>query len=69
MPEPPVIHLHKWSGPQYLDSIEIGTAGKGGSMKVYFDANDVPGSKKRVDAAVEVRKYAQEAIAKATSGA
>lgn len=69
MTEEPVIHLHKWSGPQYLDSIEIGTAGKGGSMKVYFDANDTKDAERRIDNAVAMRKYAQEAIARATSGA
>jgi hypothetical protein len=40
-------------------SIEIGTPSKGGALKVYFDPENLEDAKKRVDAAAEVRKYAQ----------
>lgn len=51
------IHENKESRP---DSIEIGTAGKGGVMKVYFNAN-MPTEEihRLIDAAAEARQYAQ----------
>ena len=41
------------------DRFEIGTAGKGGAIKVSGDFNDMETFKKRIDNAVELRKYAQ----------
>lgn len=40
------------------DSLNIGSASKGGAIKVYFDSLDVDDAKKRIDNAVEIRKYA-----------
>jgi len=34
---------------EYPDSIEIGTPGKGGNIKVYFDASDLSGAQKRIE--------------------
>ena len=41
------------------DSIEIGTPSKGGAIKVYGNFNDADAFKKKIDAAVLVRNYAQ----------
>ena len=38
-------------------SVEVGTPGKDGCVKVYFDADDPTEAKKKVDAALEVRAY------------
>lgn len=42
---------------EYPDSIEIGTPGKGGNIKVYFDANDLTGAQKRIENAVSARQH------------
>ena len=57
-----IIHLHKQDGPVLQDSIEIGTPGKGGAIKVYFNAGDVTDAKARVLNAMEVRKFTREQI-------
>jgi len=48
-------HVHEQSSP---DSLEIGTPGKGGALKVYGNFNNVEDFKKKINNAVEVRKYA-----------
>lgn len=40
------------------DSIEIGTPGKGGTVKIYGNFADPEGFKRKVDAAADVREYA-----------
>jgi len=45
------------------DSIEIGTPSKGGAIKVYGNFADVEAFKKKIDAAAEVKKYANAKIA------
>lgn len=45
------------------DSIEIGTPSKGGAIKIYGDFADKETFKKKIDAAKEVREYAQANIA------
>jgi hypothetical protein len=42
------------------DYIEIGTPGKGGSLKIYFDAGDLEGAKVRVMNAMKVRDLANQ---------
>lgn len=42
---------------EYPDSIELGRLGKGGIIKVYFNADDINGTKFRIDNAVEARSY------------
>lgn len=49
---------------EYPDSIEIGTPGKGGNIKVYFDANDLAGAQKRIANAVHARQHFLEELAK-----
>ncbi len=45
------------------DKLEIGTAGKGGSIRVSGDFNKPEEFKKKIDNAIEVRKYANSKIA------
>ncbi|PKG31785.1 hypothetical protein [Methanoregula sp.] len=42
---------------EYPDSIEIGKLGKGGSCKVYIDATDLTGAKRKIDNLVEARSH------------
>jgi hypothetical protein len=41
------------------DSLEIGTAGKGGAIKVYGNFFEDVAFKQKIEKAIEVRKYAQ----------
>lgn len=41
------------------DSIEIGTPGKGGAVKIYGDFNDKAAFEAKIKNAAEIRKYAQ----------
>lgn len=47
------IIVHK---TEHSDSITIGTPGKGGEIKVYFNASDLSEAEKRIDNAVQVRQ-------------
>jgi len=49
------------------DSLEIGTTGKGGKVKVYGDFRKKEEFKSRVDNAIECMLYAQEQITKKSS--
>ncbi len=42
---------------EYPDSIEIGKLGRGGIIKVYFDASDLSGAQTRINNAVEARSH------------
>ena len=44
------------------DSIEIGTPSKGGAIKIYGNFDDKEAFKKKIDAAKEVKKYAEANI-------
>jgi hypothetical protein len=44
------------------DSIEIGTAGKGGAVKIYGDFSKPEDFKAKITNAAEVRKFAQANI-------
>jgi len=44
------------------DSITFGTPGKGGEVKVYFDASKPEEAKKLLENAIELRKYAGDKI-------
>jgi hypothetical protein len=46
--------------PLYQDSIEIGTPGKGGAIKVYGDFGNPDDFQKRITDAVRLRKAAVE---------
>ena len=45
-------------GPAFQDSIEIGTTGKGGAIKVYGDFGQAGEFEKRIQEAVRLRKIA-----------
>ena len=44
------------------DSIEIGTPSKGGALKIYGNFSDEKAFKEKIDAAAEVKKYANAKI-------
>lgn len=51
------------SEDQRKDSVEIGTAGKGGALKVYFDAGcDAEEAKRRVDIAKAALDHARKVM-------
>ncbi len=52
-----VRHIHETKDAR-PDSIEIGSASKGGALKVYFNANDPAKACELVDHAIVVRSYA-----------
>ncbi len=45
------------------DSIDIGSASKGGKVKIYGDYSDVETFKKKIDGAKEVKDYANANLA------
>ena len=57
-----VEHIHRNEGPVYQDSIEIGTAAKGGGIKVYFDASNISDAEDRLNVALLLREKARKAI-------
>ncbi len=54
------IHVNRTENP---DSIEIGTPSKGGAIKVYGNFTEPDDFKKKIDNAIEVRKYFEAEIA------
>lgn len=46
----------------FQDSLEIGTPGKGGAIKIYGDFSDKEGFRKRIDSAMELREYASKKL-------
>jgi len=56
-----ISHLHR-TIDDCKDSIEIGTPGKGGAIKVYGDASDPEKFMRKIRNAVELRKRAQEML-------
>lgn len=48
------IVVHRTDFP---DSIEIGTPGRGGTIKVHFDAGDLPNAKQRIENSVAARAH------------
>ena len=56
-----IVVTHKEVG-KLTDSLEIGTAGKGGVIKVYGDFTDVEGFKAKIDNAVKLRAFANEKV-------
>jgi hypothetical protein len=49
-------------GSPFQDSIEIGTPGKGGALKIYGDFSDPAGFEDRIREAVRLRKKAADMI-------
>lgn len=59
MDAPHIIQLQRTENP---DQIEIGTPGKGGCIKIHGDFNNLDDFKRRIDAAIEARRYANTRI-------
>lgn len=60
-PEEQIIrHIHSQETPSYQDSISIGTPGRGGELKVYFNSSDMDGAIKRIDNAIELMKKTKQ---------
>lgn len=47
---------------EHQDSLEIGTPGKGGAVKIYGDFEDLAAFKAKIDAAKQAREYAQVSL-------
>ncbi len=50
----------------HVDSLEIGSASKGGVLKVYGNFEDPDAFRKKIDAALELRRYAHDRMAPET---
>jgi hypothetical protein len=53
------VHVTRQEGPQYSSSITIGTPGKGGEVKVYFDPGDPADAERRIYEAFRLREIAR----------
>ena len=63
MAENQVITVRKiLEGPAFQDSIEIGTLGKGGAVKIYGDFGDPAEFEARIQEAVRLRKMAGDLL-------
>jgi hypothetical protein len=51
---------HIQEGINYPDSIEIGTPGKGGTLKIFFDADKEEEAERRIRAGFALRTIAQQ---------
>lgn len=61
MTEPQLITVKKiLEGSPFQDSIEIGTPGKGGAIKIYGDFADTAGFEARIHEAVRLRKMTSD---------
>ena len=49
----PEVITHRTLHP---DSLTVGTPGKGGEIKVYFDSGDLSEAERRIDIAVQMRQ-------------
>jgi len=61
MPEDQLITVKKiLEGSPFQDSVEIGTPGKGGAIKIYGDFADPAGFEARIREAVRLRKMSSD---------
>lgn len=51
----------------YPDSLDVGSPSKGGNLHVFFDADDLSGTQKRIDNAVKAREYLLNRLAQGGS--
>lgn len=61
-------HITVQETPVFQDSIEIGTPGKGGSVKIYFDAGRPDDAERRIRKALELREMTREIVETGSSG-
>jgi len=54
------VHTNYQDGPQYSSSITIGTPGKGGEIKIYFDPADPADADRRIREAFRLRELARQ---------
>jgi len=52
-----ITHVHRDENPR-PDSIEIGSASKGGVIKIYFNADNLDKARELVDHALVIKSYA-----------
>ena len=57
-----IMHLHR-TIDDCKDSIEIGTPGKGGAIKVYGDASDPEKFIQKIENMLEIRRQAAQKLA------
>jgi len=63
MTDPQLITVKKiLEGSPFQDSIEIGTPGKGGAIKIYGDFADPAGFEARIREAVRLRRLASDLL-------
>lgn len=55
-------HITVQETPVYQDSIEIGTPGKGGVVKIYFDAGSPADAEQRIRTALLLREMTREIV-------
>ncbi|HNX17566.1 MAG TPA: hypothetical protein PKM50_04450 [Methanoregula sp.] len=48
---------------EWPDSLELGRTSRGGTLKIYFNASDLPEAQRRIDNAVRARDYLYEKLA------
>lgn len=53
------VHVHR-DEDRNTDSIEIGTPGKGGVLKIYVNTDDPEAAVRRIEAGFSLRQYAQD---------
>lgn len=53
------VHTSRQEGPQYSSSLTIGTPGKGGEVKIYFDPADTADAERRIYEAFRLRDIAR----------
>ena len=56
------------SEPTYQDSLEIGTPGKGGAVKIYCNFSNIEETNTRIKNALDSRDYARGEIATRAGG-
>jgi hypothetical protein len=54
------VHTSRQEEPQYSSSITIGTPGKGGEVKIYFDPADSVDAERRIREAFRLREMARQ---------
>ena len=57
-----ISELLKHLNDENTDSLEIGTAGRGGCMKIYCNFTDLEGTKAKISHAVMARRYANNLL-------
>jgi len=61
-------HITVQETPIFQDSIEIGTPGKKGAVKVYFDSSHPADAERRIRTALELREMTWEIMETGSSG-